>query len=43
MQFIENIKVQFKLIILLLIGFLCMGAVGYTGYYDLRQSDTNMN
>jgi methyl-accepting chemotaxis protein len=43
MQFIENIKVQFKLIILLFIGFLCMGVVGYIGYYDLRQSDTNMN
>lgn len=43
MQFIENIKVQFKLIILLFIGFLCMGVVGYIGYYNLKQSDTNMN
>ncbi len=43
MQFIENMKVQFKLIILVLIGFLCMGVIGYTGYYYLRQSDANMN
>ncbi|SFL59090.1 methyl-accepting chemotaxis protein [Pelosinus propionicus] len=43
MQFIENMKVQFKLKILVFIGFLCMAVVGYTGYHYLRQSDANMN
>ncbi|WP_285716879.1 HAMP domain-containing methyl-accepting chemotaxis protein [Pelosinus sp. IPA-1] len=43
MKFIENMKVSFKLIMLLLIGLLGMGFIGYTGYHYLKASDANMN
>lgn len=43
MKFVENMKVSFKLIMLLLIGLLGMGFIGYTGYHYLKASDTNMN
>lgn len=42
MNFINNMKVSLKLIILILIALLSMGVIGYTGYYYLQKSNTEM-
>jgi len=43
LNFIENMKVSFKLGTLLFISIFFMGIIGYTGYHYLEQSDINMN
>jgi len=43
MKFFDNMKVAQKLGSLILVAFLALGVIGYTGYYYLRQSDTTMN
>lgn len=43
MNFIENIKVSFKLGILLFTSIFFMAIIGYTGYHYLSKSDANMN
>jgi len=43
MNFLNNMKVSLKLSVLILIALLSMGVIGYTGYYYLQQSNTNMN
>jgi methyl-accepting chemotaxis protein len=42
MNFINNMKVSLKLIILILIALLSMGVIGYTGYYYLQKSNIEM-
>ncbi|WP_215830609.1 methyl-accepting chemotaxis protein [Pelorhabdus rhamnosifermentans] len=42
MNFFDNMKVAQKLSILILIAFLSMSIVGYTGYHYLQQSNTEM-
>jgi methyl-accepting chemotaxis protein len=42
MNFINNMKVSLKLSILILIALLSMGIIGYTGYYYLQRSNTEM-
>lgn len=43
MKFYENMKVSRKLSVLILIAVLSMGIIGYTGYYYIQQSSTDMN
>lgn len=43
MNFFENMKVSRKLSVLILIAMLSMGVIGYTGYYYIQQSNTDMN
>lgn len=43
MNFISNMKVSLKLSMLVLIALLSMGVIGYTGYYYLQKSNTDMN
>lgn len=42
MNLINNMKVSFKLGILILVALLSMGVIGYTGYYYLEKSNTEM-
>lgn len=42
MTFFNNIKISLKLSILIIIALLSMGVIGYTGYYYLQQSNTDM-
>ncbi len=42
MNLINNMKVSFKLGILILVALLSMGVIGYTGYYYLQKSNTDM-
>jgi methyl-accepting chemotaxis protein len=43
MTFFNNMRMNFKLSVLLVIALLSMGVIGYTGYYYLQQSNTEMN
>ncbi|WP_054260874.1 methyl-accepting chemotaxis protein [Propionispora sp. 2/2-37] len=43
MGFIDNLKIVGKLSILIIIAFLALGLVGYTGYHYLEQSGTTMD
>ncbi|WP_371376127.1 methyl-accepting chemotaxis protein [Sporomusa aerivorans] len=43
MNFFADMKVSQKLGILILVAFLSLGTVGWTGYYYLRQASTDMN
>jgi methyl-accepting chemotaxis protein len=43
MNFFEDMKVRLKLGVLILIAIICLGVIGYTGYYYLQQSNTEMN
>jgi len=43
MNLLNNMKVSFKLSILILIALLSMSIVGYTGYYYLQQSNSDIN
>jgi methyl-accepting chemotaxis protein len=42
MTFFNNIKMSRKLSVLVIIALLSMGVIGYTGYYYLQESNTNM-
>lgn len=42
MNFFNNLKVSLKLSILILIAFISMGIIGFTGYYYLQKSDVAM-
>jgi methyl-accepting chemotaxis protein len=42
MNFINNMKVSLKLSILILIALLSTGVIGYTGYYYLQKSNSDM-
>ena len=43
MTFFNNMKMNLKLSVLLVIALLSMGVIGYTGYYYLQQSNTEMD
>lgn len=43
MIFFDNMKVKYKLGILIFIAFLALGVIGFTGYYYLQQSNITMN
>lgn len=43
MNFFDNMKVAHKLSVLILVAFIALGVIGYTGYYYLLQSNTEMN
>ncbi|SDF54731.1 methyl-accepting chemotaxis protein [Sporomusa acidovorans] len=43
MIFFNNMKVKYKLGVLIFIAFLALGVIGFTGYYYLQQSNTTMN
>ena len=43
MNFLNNMKVSFKLSVLIIIAMLSMGVIGYTGYYYLQKSNDNIN
>ena len=42
MDFFKNMKVSLKLGVLILVAFLSLGAVGFTGYYYLQESSTQI-
>lgn len=42
MTFFNNMKMSRKLSVLVIIALLSMGVIGYTGYYYLQESNTNM-
>ncbi|GMB01931.1 methyl-accepting chemotaxis protein [Pelosinus sp. IPA-1] len=42
MTFFNNIKISIKLSVLIIIALLSMGVIGYTGYYYLQQSNSDM-
>lgn len=43
MNFLNNMKINQKLGVLILISLLSMGLIGYTGYYYLQQANADMN
>jgi methyl-accepting chemotaxis protein len=43
MNFFTDMKVSLKLGVLILIAIISLGVIGYTGYYYLQQSNTEMN
>jgi methyl-accepting chemotaxis protein len=43
MNFFNNMKVAQKLGALIFVAFVALGIIGYTGYYYLQQSNTEMN
>ena len=43
MKFFDDMKVSLKLGVLILIAIISLGIIGYTGYYYLQQSSTEMN
>jgi len=43
MNLLNNMKVSLKLSILIFIALLSMGIIGYIGYYDLQQSNAEIN
>jgi len=43
MNFLNNMKVSLKLSVLIIIAFIALVIVGYTGYYYLQQSSSQMN
>ncbi|WP_378952039.1 methyl-accepting chemotaxis protein [Pelosinus sp. sgz500959] len=43
MHLLDNMKVSLKLSVLLVIALLSMSVIGYTGYYYLQQSNTDIN
>ncbi|SMD16257.1 methyl-accepting chemotaxis protein [Sporomusa malonica] len=43
MTFLNNMKVMYKLGVLIFIAFFALGVIGFTGYYYLQQSNTTMN
>lgn len=43
MSFFNNMKVSLKLGVLILVAFIALGAVGFTGYYYLQQASKTIN
>ncbi|SDE98061.1 methyl-accepting chemotaxis protein [Sporomusa acidovorans] len=43
MVFFNNMKVKYKLGVLIFIAFLALGVIGFTGYYYLQQSNITLN
>ncbi|WP_346352966.1 methyl-accepting chemotaxis protein [Azotosporobacter soli] len=43
MKFFNDMKVMYKLGVLLLLAFIALGVIGYSGYYYLQESNTTIN